>query len=76
MCLYVDDNIEVHVSSQLLNVSKHSWVTVNWTKVPDPSKDDWIGLWPLSTSSSTIDPKEQAPVRYQVTRLRRKEVTL
>ena len=60
-----DDAIEVHVSPQLLNASKRGWVTVNWTNVPNPSNDDWIGLWSLSSFSS-IDPKLHAPVKFKV----------
>jgi hypothetical protein len=40
-------------------------VTVSWRNVPNPSKDDWIGLWAL-WNSTEIDPIKHAPVKYQV----------
>lgn len=40
-------------------------VTISWKNVPNPTKDDWIGLWTL-WDTTAIDPKKYAPVKYQV----------
>ena len=31
-----------------------------------PNKDNWVGVWLLPNSSSSIDPKNHAPTKYKV----------
>lgn len=62
----IDDDIEVVAAPVYLNGTR--WVTVTWKNVPNPSNDDWIGLWVL-WNSTEIDPKAAAPVKYQVSKL-------
>jgi len=41
-------------------------VDVSYTKGSSPEGKDWIGVWLLSNDSTSINPKEHAPTKYQV----------
>lgn len=60
--ILMGEDIEVVVTPTYLQDTK--WVNVTWTNVPQPSKDDWIGLWVLWNSSS-IYPDKHAPIKFQ-----------
>ena len=60
-----DSSIEITVNTTLLKQSG-DWVNVSWTGVPDPSHDDWIGVYSPPVNGSSIDPQAHAPVKYQV----------
>ena len=46
--------------------SNGEWATVSWNGVSNPNKDDWIGVYPLRSDKAVVNPKEQAPLKYQV----------
>lgn len=46
-------------------VKSGDWVTLSWDGVPNPSDQDWIGVY-LTAGDGKINTTNHAPVKYQV----------
>ena len=53
------------VSPSVIDQSS-AMVEVTFSKASNPADDDWIGVWLIPDDSASIDPKNHAPVKYQV----------
>lgn len=54
----------------LINVSgtlnaSGEWADVKWSNVWCPAKTDWVGMFVMANGTDVINPKLQAPVKYQ-----------
>ena len=65
MFFFLDYEIQLHADPGALNKSG-AWVNVSWSGVVMPASDDWIGVWVLPDSSTSIDATKHAPVKFQV----------
>lgn len=65
VCVCTDHDVKLSVSPTLINGSS-SFVQATWSGVKHPSKHDWIGVWLLPDTSSSIDPKHHAPTKFKV----------
>ncbi len=65
LCVVADAGASVSISPSTIKESS-ALVNVTFSRGSTPDKDDWIGVWLLATESATIDPKQQAPTKYQV----------
>ena len=66
-CCIIESSISLTVSPTKLNKTGE-WITVTWTGVSKPAKDDWIGVYSPPVNQS-IDPVKHAPVKFQVCRV-------